>query len=96
MSDSEISKYSIDPDVVAVVVGVESKFNYRKLCIATLYISMNNSIFIATNADRVYATTNPNRFMPAGGSVVKAIQAATLVDPYLIGKPQIFMFDLLR
>ena len=38
MSDSDVTNYEVDPDVVAVVVGVDSAFNYRKLCIATLYL----------------------------------------------------------
>jgi 4-nitrophenyl phosphatase len=38
ITDSELVNYPVDPDVVAVVVGVLSTFNYRKLSIAVLYI----------------------------------------------------------
>jgi len=73
MSGDEITTYDISPKVKAVVAGFNLTFTYRKLCIATLYIQMNKAKFIATNQDRVYTTTVPDRKMPAGGSIVAAI-----------------------
>jgi ribonucleotide monophosphatase NagD (HAD superfamily) len=31
--------------------------------------------------------------MPAGGSIVRAIEAAALVEPLLIGKPEEYIFE---
>lgn len=38
MSSDEIVSYNIDPQVKAVVVGINYTFTYRKLCLATLYL----------------------------------------------------------
>ncbi len=38
MSSDEIVSYNIDPEVKAVVVGINYTFTYRKLCLATLYL----------------------------------------------------------
>ena len=70
MNEKELASFKVDPSVVAVVCGVDMTFNYRKLCIATLYLQINNAKFIATNRDRVYPTPHLAKHMPAGGSVV--------------------------
>ena len=41
----------IDPEVKAVVVGLDTKFTYTKLCLASLYINTGGAKFIATNDD---------------------------------------------
>lgn len=41
----------LDPAVGAVIVGLDTKFNYTKLCIASLYINTGGARFIATNDD---------------------------------------------
>ena len=73
MSIDEFSNYQVDPDVFAVVGGMSYSFNYRSLCIASLYIQVNDALFIATNSDRVYPSNVPERKCPAGGSIVSAI-----------------------
>lgn len=35
---NDFEQYEIDPDVKAVVVGLDTKFTYEKLSIASLYI----------------------------------------------------------
>ena len=96
MGFDEISNVEIDPSIKAVVVGVNYTFSYRKLCLASLYIQLNNAKFIQTNSDRYYCTRVRNRNMPAGGSVTKCIEAGTLEKPFLIGKPTTYMFEMLR
>jgi ribonucleotide monophosphatase NagD (HAD superfamily) len=60
-----------------VIVGYNASFNYRKLCIASLYLQLNNAAFIATNADKYFSSRVPNRKMPAGGSIMRVIQGGT-------------------
>ena len=38
MSDAEYTTFQCDPEVKSVVVGIDTNFNYRKLCIACLYL----------------------------------------------------------
>lgn len=71
MGDAELAEYEVDPTVVAVVAGMDFNFTYKKLCIASLYMQLNGSKFIATNCDRVYSTAENLRGMPAGGSIIK-------------------------
>ena len=87
MSETEFSTYQVDPSVEAVVVGANMSFTYKKLCIATLYLQVNNAKLIATNRDRNVATPMKKRMMPAGGSMVRAIEASGGYAPITMGKP---------
>jgi ribonucleotide monophosphatase NagD (HAD superfamily) len=73
MGLEEFSSYEVDPDVIAVIAGINYDFNYRTLCIASLYLQLNNAVFLATNSDRVFPSHTPDRKCPAGGSIVAAI-----------------------
>ena len=93
MTEEEYGNYKLDPSVVVVVAGVDFDFNYRKLCIATLYVTEGKAKFLATNPDR--ASGNDQRVIPGGGTVVKAIEAATGTVAPVQGKPSEGMFNLL-
>jgi 4-nitrophenyl phosphatase len=71
-------------------------FSYRKLCIAVLYLQLNNAKFIATNRDRNMSTPINKRMMPAGGSIVKCIEASGGYKPLIIGKPEPLAFEMIR
>jgi len=73
MTGDELERVEIDEDVKAVIAGINYTFNYRKLCMASLYIQVNKAQFIATNKDKVFTTKVPDRKMPAGGSLVTSI-----------------------
>lgn len=68
MSLDEFETYKLDPEVKAVVVGLDSTFTYAKLCIASLYIHAGGAKFIATNDD-AYDMIN-GRKLPAAGAMV--------------------------
>lgn len=74
----------------AVVVGLDPSFDYRRLGIAAAAIRAGAG-FIATNADLRYPT--PHGFLPGAGTIVAAVQAASGVEPLVIGKPQPGMFQ---
>lgn len=43
MIENEISNYEVDKSVVAVIVGADYTFSYRKLCIASLHMQINGA-----------------------------------------------------
>jgi phosphoglycolate/pyridoxal phosphate phosphatase family enzyme len=79
---------NLDPDVKAVVVGMDTSFSYRKMAIASLYLQ-NGRKFIATNPDS--ADRVPGGFYPEVGSLVAAIEMASGVKPTVCGKPSDIM-----
>ena len=85
----------VDPTVVSVIVGTDFKLSQKKMCMASLYINLNNAELIGTNIDR---NDGKDRLRPSGGSLVKLIEVLSGVDkkPKIMGKPDTFAFDLLR
>jgi phosphoglycolate phosphatase len=82
-----------DPDVGAVVVGLDREVNYRKIQYATLCIRENADCeFIATNTDAVTHLTDAQEWA-GGGSTVGAIQGSTQTEPTVVGKPSSFMLE---
>lgn len=73
----------------AVVVGMDLSFGYGHLAVAASAIRAG-ARFVATGADGSYPTAAG--FLPAAGSIVAAIAAASGVEPLIIGKPQPGMF----
>lgn len=56
MNHDEIGTIEVDDQVCAVVAGINYSYTYRKMCMASLYLQLNQAKFIATNSDR-YLTT---------------------------------------
>jgi len=69
----------------AVIAGLDPSFDYRRLAAAASALRAG-ALFIATNADLRYPT--PAGFLPGAGSIIAALQAASGVEPLVIGKPQ--------
>lgn len=81
-----------DPvDAELVVVGMDFEVTYAKLRTAALLIR-NGATFIGTNGDRTFPI--PEGLAPGNGSLLAAIQAATDVEPIVIGKPETAMFEV--
>jgi 4-nitrophenyl phosphatase len=80
-----------ETDVCAVVAGLDRGFSYDKLKIATYWIRAGAS-FIGTNPDRTLPT--PQGLAPGAGAILAALQAATDVEPIIIGKPSVEMYRL--
>ena len=74
-----------------VVVGLDRRFNYRKLCDAQQAI-LRGAEFIATNRDPTYPLEG-GTLIPGGGSIVSAIQTASGSAPVLIGKPETYSLE---
>jgi 4-nitrophenyl phosphatase len=80
-----------EEEVDYVVVGWDWELTYSQLKLATLHIRAGAQ-FIATNPD----TTFPSEegIVPGNGAILAALQAATDVQPVVIGKPQPTIFRL--
>jgi 4-nitrophenyl phosphatase len=76
-------------DPLAVVAGMDQNLTYEKLKTATLLIR-SGVPFIGTNPDKTFPS--PEGLVPGAGSMLAAIQAATDIQPEIIGKPKATMF----
>ena len=68
-------EYELDPDIGAVVLGLDSNFTVLKLQLATLYINELKAKLIVTNADH-FIPLNGLRY-PSNGSILASILATT-------------------
>lgn len=74
-----------------VVQGADFLLTYDKLKRGCLAIRAG-ATFIATNTDRTFPSEEG--LVPGAGSLVAALQAATDVEPLVVGKPQPIMFQV--
>lgn len=68
-----------------VIVGIDFSLTYQRLKYAALAIRQN-ATFIGTNADRTYPSEEG--IVPGNGSTLAFLEAATGIEPFIIGKPQ--------
>ena len=76
-SSSSLSSLSLHdyPKVDAVVIGHDTNFTYRKLCLATVLLQQNPSaVLVATNMDSYDITGIHRRHIPGNGALVKAVR----------------------
>jgi HAD superfamily hydrolase (TIGR01450 family) len=67
------------PKIDAVVVGHDTNFTYRKLCLATVLLQQNPSaMLVATNMDSYDITGIHRRHIPGNGALVKAVRRTCL------------------
>lgn len=76
---------------VAVVVAMDRQLTYDKLVKATLLIR-SGAKFIATNPDRTFPT--PAGLVPGTGATLAALEAASEVQPIVVGKPAPEMYQI--
>jgi len=82
------------PQVSAVVVGLDTSFDYGKISIALEAIN-NGAKLIVANYDPSYPVED-NRRLPGCGAMVGAIVGATGHAPdFIAGKPNTYMLELL-
>lgn len=84
----------VDPDIGAVVVGLDISLNYYKLQYAQLLLNKNpECLFIATNRDRAFP--NKTQLWPGAGSIVASVVGCTGREPIVVGKPSSVLIDYL-
>lgn len=77
-------------DVEYVVVGWDRQLTFDKLTKATLAIRAGAK-FLGTNPDRTFPAEIG--IIPGAGAIQAAIQAATEVEPLIIGKPELAIVE---
>lgn len=83
----------VDNRADIVVVGMDRDLSYEKLKKATVAIR-SGARFIATNPDKTFPAEEG--ILPGAGALLAALEAATDVAPFVVGKPQPAIFDLAR
>lgn len=80
-----------DDDVEVVVASMDREVTYEKLKKATILIR-KGARFVATNLD----PTNPSEegLIPGTGTMIAALETASGVKPFAIGKPEPTMYQL--
>jgi len=77
----------------AVVVGICRKFTYDLMREAMQRIR-DGQVFVATNPDPTYPMEG-GKLIPGAGSVVAAIRTCSEQEPFVVGKPNPFLIELL-
>ncbi|KAF8961413.1 HAD-like domain-containing protein [Flammula alnicola] len=91
----DLSKFTLDPDVAAVVCGLDMQINYTKLSKAFQYLTRNPGChFIATNEDSTYPISAG--LLPGAGSVSAPLRYALGKNPICTGKPASTMLDCVK
>jgi HAD superfamily hydrolase (TIGR01457 family) len=80
-------------DASIVAVGLDRDFTYEKLAKAHLHLS-RGAVFLASNNDHTYPTETGH--LPGAGSIVAAIQFASEKKPYIVGKPNPFVLEIIK
>jgi 4-nitrophenyl phosphatase len=80
------------PDTVeAVVAGLTFHLDYMSLHHASRLVRDGSALFVGTNPDLTLPV--PGTLAPGAGSIQAAIQAASGVEPVIIGKPNTIMYQ---
>jgi 4-nitrophenyl phosphatase len=76
-------------NVLAVIGSLDRQLTYEKIREASVIIR-SGVPFIGTNPDRTFPT--PKGLIPGAGTILAAIEAATSVQPVIVGKPSPEMY----
>lgn len=76
---------------LAVIASLDRQLNYDQLKHATRFIRAG-VLFIATNPDPSLST--PEGYIPGTGAILAALEAASGIEPRIIGKPSPAMYQI--
>jgi 4-nitrophenyl phosphatase len=83
--------YDSEQGAQVVVAGMDRQLTFDRLKRASLLIR-SGVPFVGTNPDRTFPT--PEGLIPGSGTVLAAIEAATDVKPFIVGKPAPGMYQV--
>jgi len=90
-----LANFTLDPDVAAVLCGLDVKINYTKLSKAFQYLTRNPGCqFLVTNDDSTFPSADG--LLPGAGSISAPLRFALERDPISIGKPAKTMLDCIQ
>lgn len=81
----------LDPNVKAVVAGLDNKINYHRLAVTLQYLQQENVHFVGTNVDSTFP--QKNHILPGAGSMVESLAFASNRRPAYCGKPNMNMLN---
>ena len=85
----------LDPEVGAVILGLDPEFTYSKLCLASLYINEQKCKFIVTNTDKFVRVNG--RHYPSCGTILASVLLTLTDKSYeLVGKPNQFAIEVIK
>jgi 4-nitrophenyl phosphatase len=85
-------RYTIsEEEAEFVVAGMDRQLTYEKLRVATLLIR-GGAKFIGSNPDKTFPSEEG--IVPGTGTILAALETATDVAPFVVGKPETAIFDL--
>lgn len=91
-----MSEIKLDPDVGAVVIGLDPHVSMSKLSKAASYVHNDDDcLFLSMAVDENNAEMNNPVLMLGVGAIAKCVETAAGRAPTVIGKPSNTMFDLL-
>ena len=96
-----IKDYQFDPEVGAVISGIDFNVSYTKIALASMYIQ-KGAKWIVTNEDAF--TIQHGLRAPGNGMIIAAIESGLkgpgghglICDKIVTGKPNPAIFDLIR
>jgi len=90
---SDVSHFEVDPEIGAIVVGLDTKITYTKVAFALLHLQSDpNCLFVATNPDNTFPSAG-GRILPGGGTMVKMVEYCSQKTPVIVGKPSQWFLD---
>lgn len=95
MTEAEFGDYPIDKDVMAVIGASQSRFDFRKLAIATIYLGNPDVQFVATNDDPVFVSGGSGRLQPDVGATLEPLELSTGRIAIRVGKPEKFCLEMI-
>ncbi|TEB32861.1 p-nitrophenyl phosphatase [Coprinellus micaceus] len=91
----DLGTWKRDPDVGAVICGLDTKINYTKLSKAFQYLLNDPEChFIETNEDSTYPSAHG--LLPGAGSISAPLRCAIQRAPVICGKPSTTMLDSIQ
>lgn len=86
--------FAVDPEIGAIVVGLDTKITYTKVAFALLHLQAGGDqcAFVATNPDNTFPSSG-GRILPGGGTVVKMVEYCSHRKPIIVGKPSQWFLD---
>ncbi|HSI71849.1 MAG TPA: HAD-IIA family hydrolase [Fimbriimonas sp.] len=84
--------YHANEAVEAVVVGLNRSFNYD-LMNEAMQLIRSGARFVATNPDTTYPREG-GKLIPGAGSIVAAVTACSETEPFVVGKPNPYLVQL--
>lgn len=93
----EILKLPLDPNVEAVLVGMDGHISFTKLIKAASYLKKPGCKFIATNEDNRFPLPGADHVICGTGVIVSSVISAAGRQPDVIcGKPHPFMLECIN